>query len=98
MARALLPAKGALRHDNQGSIPKRLISSMISPSLLLNMPSEDGLAGEGARSTSHFATTFSISAFSRSYGTAPGWYQATLPARSSNTSVGVVEAPYVSKL
>ncbi len=45
-----------------------------------------------------YLTTFSISARSWSYGTAPGWYQATLPARSSSTKVGVVEAPYTSKL
>ena len=44
------------------------------------------------------ATTFSISIFSWSYGRAPGWYRATLPVRSSNTNVGVVEAPYISKL
>src|SRR5207302_1739208 len=44
------------------------------------------------------ATTFSISAFSSSYDSTPGWYIATLPARSSSTSVGVVEAPYMSKL
>lgn len=39
------------------------------------------------------ATTFSIFARKSPYGSAPGWYMATFPARSSSTSVGVVEAP-----
>jgi hypothetical protein len=58
-------------------------------------------AGGGARATltfSYRATTFSISPRNSLYGTAPGWYQATLPSRSSSTSVGVVDAPYTSKL
>jgi hypothetical protein len=51
-------------------------------------------AGEGARATqARYRATFSISPRNVSYGTAPGWYQATFPARSSNTSVGVVDAP-----
>ena len=49
-------------------------------------------------SATYRATTISISAFSWSYGSAPGWYMATLPVRSSSTSVGVVDAPYASKL
>ncbi len=44
-------------------------------------------------SSQSYRTTFSISAFNSPYGTAPGWYQATFPALSSSTKVGVVEAP-----
>ena len=57
-----------------------------------SLPSH-GKTRAGVPAPHYYCATFSISAFSVSYVTAPGWYQATFPARSSSTSVGVVEAP-----
>ncbi len=60
-------------------------------------PSESGtrsvLTFGSLRNSLYRATTFSISARNSAYGSAPGWYMATFPVRSSSTSVGVVEAP-----
>ncbi len=63
-----------------------------------NLIFQERMKGTSRPSPCYCAITFSISSRSSAYGTAPGWYQATFPARSSSTSVGVVDAPYISKL
>ena len=86
--RACLQACRIRSSTNEGFSPCKAAAETVPSN-----PSSQHRCSDALIRTSYRATTFSISAFSWSYGSAPGWYIATFPVRSSSTSVGVVEAP-----